>query len=1313
MKNRVRCVLHVVSCIMFVSCILVLSAVSASISLAQDEPTINDSGSTIYLPLVASAQNESQVDTGSPLAELFHLPSVKAAAVTLPDGFVLETVVSGLTLPTSFNFAPEGRIYVTQKAGRVRVIKDGSLIPASFINLSGEVNQFGDRGLLSVAVHPDFPTQPYLYLLYTYDPSDVLDQVGAGGPDGSGSRVARLLRVTASITESYNSAVFGSTQTILGSNSTYANIGDPTIRAGPPSCEENGGYVRDCLPIDEVTHTIGTVRFAEDGSLFVSNGDGSNFVLAEPYTVRTLNLDSLAGKLLRIDAATGNGLPDNPFFNGDASSNRSKVYSYGLRNPFRFTFHPINHEPIIGDVGWNTWEEVNTGRGANFGWPCYEGGNTTLLQQGSFAALARCQSLYSTANAATPAIYAFSHPSAGSAVVMGEFYTGDSYPQEYQGALFFSDFNQGIVRTLILNGSNVVSITTFATGAQGIVQMRRAPDGNLYWLDIYEGKLLRLRYTAAGNHSPVAQIDTDRRFGAPPLTVNFTSSASFDPDAQPISITWGFGDGSTSIVVNPQHTYLNAGVYTARLTVTDLVGASDSVELLIGVGNSPPVATILAPITGTTYAVGDLIQFSGAGNDAEQGGLTANALIWTLNLHHNDHIHPDALPPTTGSSGNFTVSDHGDHTWLELCLSASDNSGLSGSTCVPLEPRTVDYTLASVPESLSLPWEGASRTTSYSVTTIVSATQQLIAPMTQSGWQFCGWSDGGAAQHLIKVGNAATTVSALYRPQHTQTQTINGVNGLQLNGEAVVTSGVLSLTGETRDRSGSAFLATPFALLPASSFSTRFQFRIDNSDPNFSEGGDGMTFIVQGVGPQMLGATGRSLGYGGIARSMAVEIDTLQSNGDPNGNHVAVLVNGDPGDHRAVFTPTFDLEDAQTHTLWVDYDGVNDSLAVYLSQNATTSKPQSPDLALSNLNLHELLGNTLYAGFSAATSALTNTHQVNDWSFTFTPPPTNLPPQMLLLPDQSNRLGDSIMLFVPACDANDTPLTFTAGGLPSGLSINAQSGVISGVIAIDAAKFNPVTLSVSDGTQSLSHSFVWRIDTTQRFDFSDFADFSMLQLNGRAEVASCGLRVVNCALQGDGKTAIANLRLTEDTNIGLRSGSAFLKTPLSIHADTSFSTRLVFGMNGLTNGGDGMAFVIQGMGANALGRSGGGIGYSGIASSLAVEIDTHQTYGDADDNHVAVLINGKLAEHLTAATVGFDLNDGQPHTLWVEYDGASNLLRVYLAQAETLVRPLLPILTQVVDMPVLLGNQAYFGFTAAVGGLTNAHEINKWSLKIE
>lgn len=682
--------------------------------------------------------------------------------LSLPSGFSTEEVVSGLNQGVAFAFAPGGRAFIAEKGGVVRVAENGVLRKEPFIDLSAQVNHYQARGLLGFALHPGFPQQPYAYLLYTYDPPELQGRTGLAGPDNAGARVARLLRVTADAARDYAVAVPGSERVLLGKNSTLSTIGNPAARnSSVLSCGPLGRPIQDCIPSDEISHTVGGLRFGPDGMLFVSIGDGSNFLKVDSAALRAQELDSLAGKLLRIHPETGRGLPDNPFFDGDPDSNRSKVLNYGLRNPFRFALHPQTGLPLIGDVGWNTWEEVNAGRGRNFGWPCFEGGSGRVLQQGGYRALPQCGALYAGAQATAPALYAYVHGTGSSSVQVGDVYTGTRYPAVYHGALFVNDFNQGRIRTLHFGpGGDLATAADFAT-EPGVVQMGMGPGGDLYLLNIYDGKLKRLRYTAP-EAAPLKAVASGSPLEGPaPLTVDLSSTGSSGQGA--LAYAWDFGDGRGSTEANPTHTFHESGLHRVTLRVTDESGDVSHAALEVRVGNTPPTVQILSPAPGTRYRVGRPVAFSGRGGDAEDGALPGGALSWTLRTHHNDHVHADGLPPTTGTVGAFVPEDHGDNTSLELCLTARDRHGESARTCVRLQPETVRYTLDTVPTGLELPWEGVMRKTPFTVTTIVGATQQLVAPGRQTNYAFSRWSDRGAAVHDVRVGTTPKRFVATYR----------------------------------------------------------------------------------------------------------------------------------------------------------------------------------------------------------------------------------------------------------------------------------------------------------------------------------------------------------------------------------------------------------------------------------------------------------------------------------------------------------------------------------------------------------------------
>jgi len=427
----------------------------------------------------------------------------RVQAQAIPPGFVLDTVVSGLHEPTSFAFAADGRIFISERAGAVRVVENGELLHEPFVNLDHEINSEGTRGLMGIALHPNFPRTPYLYMAYVYDPPEVI------GYDPAGARVSRLLRVEANPADSNVHRPDGF-YVMLGSNSTFENIGNPKEGDKPPfSCLDEGGEpVRDCLPAESLAHTIDDVRFGPDGALYVSNGDGTT---NGKGNMRALDVDSLGGKILRINPINGRGYANNPFFDGSYDSNRSKVYALGLRNPFRFTFSPFTRELFIGDVGNFTWEEINRGRGGvNYGWPCYEGPEPVRDDPA-------CDPIFSGAQPVRFAAHQYSHSDGFGSAIGGDFYTGRGYPAQYRNAYFFADFNKGSIQYLTFASNGAARVHDFAANAGGVVQFKRGPGGDLYLLNLFTGILSRLRYVGGAPATPVpvaSSADVDEGAGA-------------------------------------------------------------------------------------------------------------------------------------------------------------------------------------------------------------------------------------------------------------------------------------------------------------------------------------------------------------------------------------------------------------------------------------------------------------------------------------------------------------------------------------------------------------------------------------------------------------------------------------------------------------------------------------------------------------------------------------------------------------------------------------------------------------------------------
>lgn len=277
------------------------------------------------------------------------LSAAPAGAATYPSGFEERTIVGGLDEPVSMAWAPDGRLFIIEKPGRLKVAGPGASQATTILDITDDVNNFNDRGLLGLALDTKFASNGYLYLSYTYELRPMVR-------DSQAPMVSRVVRYTVGA----NNAV-SSPQVVLGS---YVS--------GPCPAASN---TVDCLPADGLSHSIGTVISAPDGTLWIGNGDAADYNVVDPLAFRTYDERSMAGKIFHVDR-DGHGLPGHPFCPGDNDLTHvcTKVHSKGFRNPFRFKLRP-NGPLAVGDVGWSTREEVDlisTG-GKSYGWPCYEG----------------------------------------------------------------------------------------------------------------------------------------------------------------------------------------------------------------------------------------------------------------------------------------------------------------------------------------------------------------------------------------------------------------------------------------------------------------------------------------------------------------------------------------------------------------------------------------------------------------------------------------------------------------------------------------------------------------------------------------------------------------------------------------------------------------------------------------------------------------------------------------------------------------------------------------------------------------------------
>jgi glucose/arabinose dehydrogenase len=502
-------------------------------------------------------------------------------------------------------WAPDGRMFVADRAGVVFVHNPGDPPGTNqlVLNISGHVNNGSgtDHGLLGIATDKNFASNGFLYLLYTYDNADDPD-----GPDSTNPKVSVLTRVTVNPDDSVVGGTNSPTETtILGSKQDPLN--DSTNGDCGPAANDN-----NCIPSEGTSHSIGTVRVAPDGTLFVGTGDGNDFLRTDPLTRFDDNPLTFRGKIMHIQP-NGQGVPGHPFCPSDTNLDDvcTKIFAGGFRNPFRFTLMP-GGGLAIGDVGQDHFEEVDlTSGGQNFGWPCYEGNhvnNFTNNDGNKYSDQSFCTTMYN-AGTATPAAFEISHNNdvcdasipSGETVVGGPVYEGDQYPAGYRGQLFFGDVGGGPndpscgwLGRASISGNSLTNYQAFSTDWNSVgVDIESAPDGNLAYVALGDSAVREIVY-GPGNHAPIAAPTVSPTSGNAPLTVNFTAHAS-DPDGDPITYDWDFGDGSAhSTSVNPTHVYTSKGNWVAKLTVSDNRGmsGSGSVPVPVGLGgggSGPPV----------------------------------------------------------------------------------------------------------------------------------------------------------------------------------------------------------------------------------------------------------------------------------------------------------------------------------------------------------------------------------------------------------------------------------------------------------------------------------------------------------------------------------------------------------------------------------------------------------------------------------------------------------------------------------------------------------------------------------------------------
>jgi glucose/arabinose dehydrogenase/N-acetylneuraminic acid mutarotase len=627
-------------------------------------------------------------------------------AVTLPDGFEQTQWTRGFNTPTAQEFAPDGRLFVTEKAGAVRVVSaNGELLDKPFVKVDADT--YIDRGLVSLAFDPDFENNGFVYLYYTFKK----------GENDSWNRLSRFKADK----DNPNVAAKGSERVLLESR------------------------------MDSALHTGGMMHFGTDGMLYLGIGDSGSGGRAQ-------RLNDIRGKILRLNVANfpNSIIPqDNPFV-GEANV-REEIWALGFRNPFSGGIDPVTGKVFVNDVGHESFEEVNhVQAGRNYGWPLAEG----LSNNDGFVNPIYNYPKNNVGAAVTGGV--FYRGSAMPAGYNGTYLFADFLrgwikrldPDDANRVVDFATSAEGPLDLDVGPDGSIYYLSAFGRGFDG----ENRPVYRISWVGGDNRQPQAVATASVTNGGLPLKVKFTGDQSSDPDGDGLTYSWDFDDGSAPVNDA------------NPTHTFTRKGRYKVRLTVHDGKGGTDRSETIsILAGYLAPKAKIRLPLTSPKYVAGDKIAFAGTGKDAEDGKLKKNRFEWSVVFVHADHTH-EFKPSIPGVlEGKFRTATRGetapDQGYL-ITLTVRDRHGLTGTDSVLIRPRKVDVTVRTNLKNLKFAVDGHEFTGSTTFVGVAGLERELSAPKTQTvngqQYTFAGWSDDGNRNHVARTPKKDVVYVARY-----------------------------------------------------------------------------------------------------------------------------------------------------------------------------------------------------------------------------------------------------------------------------------------------------------------------------------------------------------------------------------------------------------------------------------------------------------------------------------------------------------------------------------------------------------------------
>ncbi|MET8441074.1 PQQ-dependent sugar dehydrogenase [Streptomyces sp. NPDC004981] len=593
--------------------------------------------------------------------------------------------------PMTLAVLPDRSVLHTSRDGTLRLTD-----AAGTTKVAGRLNVYthDEEGLQGVGVDPGFTTNRFVYLYYAPQLSTPAGDAPANGSTADFAPFDGVNRLS---------------RFVLRTDGTLDTATEKKILDVPAS----RGL---CC------HVGGDIDFDAQGNLYLSTGDDSNPFASDGYTPiderptrnpaydaqrSAGNTNDLRGKVLRIKVGADGSytVPAGNLFAPGTARTRPEIYAMGFRNPFRMTVDKPTGVVYLGDYGPDAGT-ASAARGpagqvefnritkaGNYGWPYCTGRNDAYADY-NFATSASgaafsCSAPRNTSPnntgltdlpAAQPAWIPYdggSVPEFGSgseSPMGGPVYRYDAastspvkFPESFDGDFFAGEFGRKWIKRIEQAGDGTVqSVNAFPWQGTQVMDMAFGPDGALYVLDYGTGyfngdensAVYRIE-NVTGGRSPLAQVSADRTSGTSPLTVRFSSAGTSDPDGDPLTYAWKFGDGGTSTAAGPSHTYTANGQYTAELTVSDGTGRTATASVAVTVGNTAPTVKLELPLDGRIIDPGAAVPFRVTVTDPEDGTVDCSKVKVTFIIGHDSHGHPQTS--ATGCSGTVQTIADGEH----------------------------------------------------------------------------------------------------------------------------------------------------------------------------------------------------------------------------------------------------------------------------------------------------------------------------------------------------------------------------------------------------------------------------------------------------------------------------------------------------------------------------------------------------------------------------------------------------------------------------------------------------------------------------